>query len=144
VINIDIPWNPTRVVQRVGRINRISKKVFDNLYIYNFFPTVQGADIVKSRQIAGEKMFMIHNTLGEDAKVFDPEEEPTASRLFEKIQQNPETLEQESFQTSIRRMYAEINETTKQRIATRLHQKRYGSIHQGYFRGQTGTGRTVI
>ncbi len=118
VINIDIPWNPTHVVQRVGRINRISKKVFDNLYIYNFFPTIQGSDIVKSRQIAREKMFMIHNTLGEDAKVFDPEEEPTASRLFEKIQQNPETLEQESFQTSIRRMYAEIDAATKQRIAT--------------------------
>ena len=117
VINVDIPWNPTRVVQRVGRINRISKKVFDNLYIYNFFPTIQGSDIVKSRQIAREKMFMIHNTLGEDAKVFETDEEPTASRLFEKIQQNPETLEQESFQTSIRRMYAEIDAATKQRIA---------------------------
>ncbi|MBT9538195.1 MAG: SWF/SNF helicase family protein, partial [Nitrospirae bacterium] len=29
VINYDIPWNPVRVIQRVGRINRISKKVFD-------------------------------------------------------------------------------------------------------------------
>ena len=118
VINVDIPWNPTRVVQRVGRINRISKKVFDNLYIYNFFPTIQGASIVRSRQIATEKMFMIHNTLGEDTKIFEVEEEPTASRLYEKIQRNPETLEQESFQTSIRRMYAEIDAATKQRIAT--------------------------
>ena len=42
-----------------------------NLYIYNFFPTIQGASIVRSRQIAREKMFMIHNTLGEDAKVFE-------------------------------------------------------------------------
>lgn len=117
VINVDIPWNPTRVVQRVGRINRISKKVFDNLYIYNFFPTIQGASIVRSRQIATEKMFMIHNTLGEDSKVFEAEEEPTASRLYEKIQQNPDGLEQESFQTGIRRMYAEIDEATKQRIA---------------------------
>ena len=48
VINYDIPWNPTRVIQRVGRINRISKRVFDNLYIYNFFPTIQGATYVKS------------------------------------------------------------------------------------------------
>jgi len=118
VINVDIPWNPTRVVQRVGRINRISKKVFGNLYIYNFFPTIQGASIVRSRQIATEKMFMIHNTLGEDTKIFEVEEEPTASRLYEKIQRNPETLEQESFQTSIRRMYAEIDAATKQRIAT--------------------------
>ena len=47
VINYDIPWNPVRVIQRVGRINRISKKVFDTLYIINFFPTEQGAGIVK-------------------------------------------------------------------------------------------------
>jgi len=116
VINMDIPWNPTRVVQRVGRINRISKKVFDNLYIYNFFPTVQGAEYVKSRQIATEKMFLIHNTLGEDAKIFEPDEEPTAAKLFEKIQENPDNLEEESFQTSVRRMYAGIDEETKQKI----------------------------
>jgi len=132
VINVDIPWNPTRVVQRVGRINRISKKVFDNLYIYNFFPTIQGASIVRSRQIATEKMFMIHNTLGEDSKVFEAEEEPTASRLYEKIQQNPESLEQESFQTSIRKMYAEIDETTKQRIATLPSRVKVAKKHNQY------------
>jgi len=30
VINYDIPWNPVRVIQRVGRINRISKKSLMN------------------------------------------------------------------------------------------------------------------
>ncbi len=38
IINYDIPWNPTRVIQLVGRINRIGAKVFDDLYIYNFSP----------------------------------------------------------------------------------------------------------
>jgi len=57
VINYDIPWNPVRVIQRVGRINRISKKVFDELYIVNFFPTEKGAELVKSREIASNKMF---------------------------------------------------------------------------------------
>lgn len=32
IFNYDIPYNPTRVIQRIGRINRINKKVFDNLY----------------------------------------------------------------------------------------------------------------
>jgi len=109
VINYDIPWNPTRVIQRVGRINRISKRVFKNLYIYNFFPTIQGASYVKSREIATEKMFLIHNTLGEDAKIFEPDEEPTASKLFKRIMENPDNLEEESFQTKIRKMYAEIS-----------------------------------
>src|SRR5699024_11106566 len=67
IINYDIPWNPTRVIQRVGRINRIGRKVFDRLYLYNFFPTETGATFVKSREIAEQKMFMIHNSLGEDA-----------------------------------------------------------------------------
>lgn len=110
IINYDIPWNPTRVIQRVGRINRIGKKVFNELAICNFFPTLQGAEYVKSREIAAEKMFMIHTILGEDAKIFDPEEEPTAAGLFKRLSMNPEQLEQESFHTRVRRLYAEIKE----------------------------------
>ena len=85
VVNYDIPWNPTRVIQRVGRINRIGKKVFDNLYIFNFFPTVKGATIVQNREIAQAKMFAIHQILGEDAKMFSVEEEPTPAGLYSKI-----------------------------------------------------------
>jgi hypothetical protein len=103
VINYDIPWNPTRVIQRVGRINRIGNKVFQKLFIFNFFPTEQGADIAKSREIAATKMFMIHNTIGEDAQIFDIDETPAASSLYQKLQQNPEEAEQESFLTSVKR-----------------------------------------
>ena len=108
VVNYDIPWNPTRVIQRVGRINRIGQKIFENLYIYNFFPTIQGAEHVKNREIAESKMFMIHNTLGEDSKIFTPDEVPTAAKLFNKLQQNPEAGESESFITTIRRLYFDV------------------------------------
>ena len=108
VINYDIPWNPVRVIQRVGRINRISKKVFDKLYITNFFPTEEGASIVKSREIAQHKMFLIHNTLGEDAKIFDVDEEPTASALYSRIQRNPDQLEIESFYTIAKKKYLQL------------------------------------
>ena len=37
VINYDIPWNPTRMMQRVGRINRVDT-IFDVIYTFNFFP----------------------------------------------------------------------------------------------------------
>ena len=43
VINYDIPWNPTRLMQRVGRINRVDTK-FDKIYTFNFFPTEQSND----------------------------------------------------------------------------------------------------
>ncbi len=101
VINYDIPWNPVRVIQRVGRINRISKKVFDKLYIANFFPTEKGADLVKSRDIAASKMFLIHNALGEDSKIFDIDEEPSPSGLYKRILQNPDYIEGESFHTKV-------------------------------------------
>ena len=108
IINYDIPWNPTRVIQRVGRINRIGKKVFDDLFIYNFFPTEEGSEIVRSQEIASQKMFLIHNALGEDSKIFSPDEEPSASELFNRINQNPEELEELTLNTSIRNRYHDI------------------------------------
>lgn len=75
VFNYDIPYNPTRVVQRVGRINRINIKVFDELYIYNFFPTATGEKEVRIKQIATLKKTMINYILGEDTKVLTPDEE---------------------------------------------------------------------
>jgi superfamily II DNA or RNA helicase/HKD family nuclease len=108
VINYDIPWNPTRVIQRVGRINRIGKKVFERLQIYNFFPTEQGSDIVKSRLIATQKMFLIHNTLGEDCKIFDVDETPSPAELYKRINTNPEDYDEESLLTKIRSEYFNV------------------------------------
>ena len=108
IINYDIPWNPTRVIQRVGRINRIGVKVFDELYIYNFFPSEMGADVVKSREIAAQKMFLIHSSLGEDAKMFDQEEEPTAAGLYNKLNQNPDDQGEINTSTHIRNAYKDI------------------------------------
>lgn len=45
IINYDLPWNPTRVMQRVGRINRVGSK-YDKIFVYNFFPTSQGEDAI--------------------------------------------------------------------------------------------------
>jgi len=118
VVNYDIPWNPVRVIQRLGRINRISKKVFEELYIVNFFPTEKGSELVKSREIASNKMFLIHNILGEDAKIFDIDEEPTPSGLYEKFQQNPDKLEKESFYTRALNEYEKIKKENPELIKT--------------------------
>ncbi len=75
VINYDIPYNPTRVIQRVGRINRINKKVFEELYIYNFFPTLTGELETRTKAISTLKMDLIHTLLGEDTKTLTSEED---------------------------------------------------------------------
>jgi superfamily II DNA or RNA helicase len=107
VINYDIPWNPVRVIQRVGRINRIGKKVYDDIHIINFFPTEKGSNEVKSMEIAQTKMFMIHKILGEDAKIFDPSEEPEASELYRRLNEFREDGEK-SFLTQVKEEFENI------------------------------------
>ncbi|ADH65433.1 helicase domain protein (plasmid) [Allomeiothermus silvanus DSM 9946] len=100
VVNYDIPWNPTRVIQRVGRINRIGQRVFDALRIYHFFPTEKGSGVVDPRRVAEHKLFLIHKALGEDAKVLSPDEEPSPAQVYERLTHLPE--EEESFDTWVR------------------------------------------
>lgn len=75
VFNYDIPYNPTRVIQRVGRINRINLKVFDTLYIYNFFPSTTGEDVTHARSISTFKLSLIQAIMGEDTMVLTDDEE---------------------------------------------------------------------
>lgn len=78
IFNYDIPYNPTRVIQRIGRINRVNKKVFDHLYIYNYFPTDVGEAETRTKEISTLKMAMIHAIMGEDTKALTKEEEVKA------------------------------------------------------------------
>jgi superfamily II DNA or RNA helicase len=75
IFNYDIPYNPTRVVQRFGRINRINKKMFNELYIYNFFPTEIGETEVNLKRITGLKKMMFNAIFGEDTKVLTKNED---------------------------------------------------------------------
>ncbi|HYT40725.1 MAG TPA: helicase-related protein, partial [Methylomirabilota bacterium] len=75
VINYDIPYNPTRVIQRVGRINRINKKVFDFINIYNCFPTTIGEEETRVKSISTLKMKLINAVVGSDTKTLTKDEE---------------------------------------------------------------------
>ena len=74
IYNYDIPYNPTRVIQRVGRINRINKKVFDKLFIYNFFPSATGEKISHTAEISTFKMKLFQAILGADTKILTEDE----------------------------------------------------------------------
>ena len=117
IVNYDIPWNPVRVIQRVGRINRIGQKVFDKLYVVNFFPTEKGESLTKQREIAENKLFLIHNSIGEDAKIFSPDEEPTPSELYQRLSKNPDEIEEESFFTKAIKEFQKIKEDNPQIIS---------------------------
>ncbi len=97
VFNYDIPYNPTRVIQRVGRINRINKKVFDELFIYNFFPTATGEKETRIKQISTLKIAMIHALFGEDTKVLTKDEELESyfAKQLREVLKNQEELSPE-------------------------------------------------
>ena len=81
VINYDIPWNPTRLIQRVGRVNRVDTK-FDNIYTFNFFPTDEGNDLIKLREAAEAKIHAFIQMLGADARLLTEGEEIVSHDLF--------------------------------------------------------------
>lgn len=74
IINYDIPYNPTRVVQRIGRINRINKKMFEKILIFNFFPTDIGESNTLVKGISTLKMLLINNIVGSDTRTLTPDE----------------------------------------------------------------------
>ena len=83
VINYDIPWNPTRLIQRVGRVNRVDTK-FDSIHTYNFFPTDEGNDLIKLREAAEAKIHAFIQMLGADARLLTEGEEIVSHDLFAK------------------------------------------------------------
>lgn len=83
VVNYDIPWNPVRMIQRVGRINRVDTK-FEWIYIYNFFPTGPINDKIKLKELAIAKIEAFIEMLGNDAKLLT-DDEIKSHDLFNKL-----------------------------------------------------------
>ncbi len=84
VINYDLPWNPTRVMQRLGRINRIGS-AFNKIYVYNFFPSSQGESAINLEANIVSKIQAFHETLGDDIKYLSDSEEITSFGLYQAL-----------------------------------------------------------
>lgn len=110
IFNYDIPYNPTRVIQRIGRINRINKKVFDQLYIYNYFPTDVGEAETRTKEISTLKMAMIHAIMGEDTKALTKEEDLQAY-FKERYRKELSRNEEESWDTPYRKLLNSLKGT---------------------------------
>ena len=91
VINYDIPWNPTRIMQRVGRINRVDTK-HEKVHTYTFFPTDQSNDQIKLKEAAEAKIAAFISLLGADARLLTESEEVEAHSLFSQLL-SKETIE---------------------------------------------------
>ena len=83
IINYDTPWNSTRLMQRIGRVNRIGSKAKE-VHIFNFFPTAKVNNDIELEKKAIMKLQAFHAALGEDSQVYSPDEETQSFGIFDK------------------------------------------------------------
>ena len=83
IVNYDTPWNSTRLMQRIGRVNRIGSTAKE-VHIFNFFPTAKVNNDIELEKKAKMKLFAFHAALGEDSQIYSTDESPESFGLFDK------------------------------------------------------------
>lgn len=94
IVNFDMPWNPMRIEQRIGRVDRIGQKHVVRAINFVLEDTVEH----RVRQVLEAKLEVIAQEFGVDkaADVMDSvEADPIFDELFVHGLQNPDAIEQE-------------------------------------------------
>ena len=128
IINYDTPWNATKLMQRIGRVNRIGSKS-DTIYNYVFYPSRQGNKEIKLKQIALSKIQTFHTTFGEDNQIYSTEE--IIDRDLDKLFQEGIKREQEDRNLELP-FYEELRTLYLQ------NRKEYNRIERLSLRSRTG------
>ena len=93
ILNYDTPWNSTRLMQRIGRVNRIgSKEPF--VYVYNFMPSAEGDAQIELVRKAHTKLQSFHILFGEDSKIFSDEESVVHYDMIKTIEGEESPMQQ--------------------------------------------------
>lgn len=91
LINYDLHWNPTRMIQRAGRIDRIGSP-YSEIYVYNFFPEDELEDLLRLVEILQNKIREIDNAVGLDQTVLGEEVNPKVFGVIRKIREKDERI----------------------------------------------------
>jgi superfamily II DNA or RNA helicase len=91
IVNYDTPWNPTKLIQRLGRINRIGTKA-QFIYNYNFYPSEHGDNRINLRQKSLVKLQSSHSTFGEDNKIYTLDEIIDQFSMFDEKENGEEDI----------------------------------------------------
>lgn len=126
IVNYDTPWNSTKLMQRIGRVNRIGSKS-DSIYNYVFYPSREGDQEIKLNRTALSKIQTFHSTFGEDNQIYSGEEilDYDLEQLFTEGNSSEEINEELPFYEELRNLYHE-------------NRKEYNRIRRLSLRSRTG------
>lgn len=134
IVNYDTPWNSTRLMQRIGRVNRIGS-ASKHIYNYVFYPSREGNREINLNQIAVSKIQTFHSTFGEDNQIYSQEEilERNLGKLFdEAIKEQKKDFNKEiPFYEELRTLY-------------QTNRREYNRIAKLSLRSRTGRGSKVV
>ncbi len=134
IVNYDTPWNSTRLMQRIGRVNRIGS-ASKHIYNYVFYPSREGNREINLNQIAVSKIQTFHSTFGEDNQIYSQEEilERNLGKLFDEAikEQKKDFNKEVPFYEELRTLY-------------QTNRREYNRIAKLSLRSRTGRGARVI
>src|SRR5690606_38163629 len=81
IVNYDVPWNSTRLMQRIGRVNRIGTEA-DEIHVFNFYPSDKSDNQIKLTNTAIKKLQAFHSAIGEDNQIYSQLEEVGEAGLY--------------------------------------------------------------
>lgn len=91
IINYDLHWNPVKLIQRFGRIDRIGSDK-DVIYGFNFLPELGIERNLGLQQKLRNRIQEIHDTIGEDAAILDRSEQLNEEALYVIYEQKDKQL----------------------------------------------------
>lgn len=81
IINYDLHWNPVRLIQRFGRIDRIGSE-HEIIFAYNFLPEVGIEKNLGLHEKLHNRIQEIHDSIGEDSKILDESERLNPDAMY--------------------------------------------------------------
>lgn len=136
LINYDLHWNPTRMVQRAGRIDRIGSK-YEKIYIYNFFPEKELEELLNLLKILQYKITNINDSLGLDGTILGEPIKPKVFGIIRAIKDKDKNvfkeLEEDSFAGG-EMFYQPLKDFMREQAIEEIEQIPYG-VHSGLKNG---------
>lgn len=109
-VNYDIHWNPVRIIQRFGRIDRIGSKN-QCIQLVNFWPDMNLDDYIKLKSRVEERMRISIMTSTGDDDLINPEEKGDLEYRKQQLQRlQDEVVDIEDMSTGISIMDLGLNE----------------------------------